>query len=247
MKFLKDKKLIFGEYVVEPDIRMLNDMKDVIYDKEWLKKSKNMELYYMYRDLALSDEDREIMRREKLRYDITLIPSMNLGMEFIKTYGHYHPEIDGLGISYAEVYEVIEGEAHYLLQKLENGRIVDVVLIKAKKLDKVIIPPNYGHITINPGKNTLIMANFVSSEFSSIYEPIKEKGGGAYFELTDGRLIRNENYGRIPDIRIMDAHEISNLNILEEIANNNLYDAINSPDILRFLNMPFRYRDRLEI
>ena len=32
-----------------PDIRFLNDMKKVIYDKKWLKTADNLELYYMYR------------------------------------------------------------------------------------------------------------------------------------------------------------------------------------------------------
>ena len=33
----------------KPEIRYLNDIKDVLYDKEWTKKAPNLELYYMYR------------------------------------------------------------------------------------------------------------------------------------------------------------------------------------------------------
>jgi len=40
----------------------------------------------------------------------------NPGGEFVKTKGYYHPE-NPAGTGYPEVYEVIEGIAHVLLQK----------------------------------------------------------------------------------------------------------------------------------
>jgi hypothetical protein len=46
---------------------------------------------------------------------------------------------------------VLEGDAHYLLQRAQNEERVDeAILVKATRGDKVIIPPNYGHVTINP-------------------------------------------------------------------------------------------------
>lgn len=33
----------------KPEIRFLYDIKKVIYDKEWLRKQGNLELYYIYR------------------------------------------------------------------------------------------------------------------------------------------------------------------------------------------------------
>jgi len=88
---LKDKK---------PDIRYLNDMKEVIYDKKWLKTAPNLVLYYMYRG---------IKKEGNLRYDITVIPSRMLGKEFVKTKGHEH-----IG-EYGELYMVLEGEAICLM------------------------------------------------------------------------------------------------------------------------------------
>ncbi len=228
------RKLRFGDSLIEPQVRMLSDMKDVIYDQEWLRNSRDMELYYMYRDLALDENDREIMRRENLRYDITIIPPRILGKEYIKTMGHYHPPIQGTNFSYTEIYEVLEGRAHYLLQRLENGKITDVILIEVERGDKVIIPPNYGHITINPSKKELKMANLVSDKFSSIYEPIKEKKGGAYFELIDG-FKRNENYEYVPELRKVKARDLSEFGFerSEEI-----YFMIRDQKKLEFLNKP---------
>jgi len=192
-----------GSKVINPDVRRLFDMKEVIYDEAWLKNAENDDLYYMYRGLSLSKKDEATMLENHLRYDITVIPPKALGCEFVKTAGHYHPFVPETELSYTELYEVLKGEAHYILQKKENGDITDMVVIEAKEGDKVIIPPNYGHVTINPSNKTLRMSNWVSSDFSSIYDPIKEKCGAAYFEDKDGNFIKNKNYDNLPKIRFL--------------------------------------------
>ena len=62
-------------------------MKNVCYDQEWVSETKDFEVYYMYRDLYL-DGDKDIIRKNDLRYDITVIPSNNFGKEYAKTKGH---------------------------------------------------------------------------------------------------------------------------------------------------------------
>ncbi len=53
-----------------PDIRHLNDMHNVIFDKEWLKTAKNVELYFMYRGIE---------EENCIRYDITVVHKKMLG------------------------------------------------------------------------------------------------------------------------------------------------------------------------
>lgn len=168
-----------------PDIRYLNDMKDVIYDKEWLKTAPNLELYYMYRGLE---------RKEELRYDITVIPAQMLGKEFTKTKGHEH-----IG-SYPEIYIVLEGEAIYFMQKQKQDVIEDVYAVKAKKGDVIIIPSYYAHITINPSNQDLKMANWMAMEAKSNYDPIQKMQGACHFYTMDG-WIKNKNYKQVPELR----------------------------------------------
>ena len=163
-------ELEFGGRSKKPDIRWLFDMKEVIYDKSWLAKAENIELYYMYRDLYLSNADKDKLIDQNLRYDITIIPPRMLGVEYVKTAGHYHPIPPGGTVSYPELYEVLEGEAIYLLQKQDMS---DVAAVYAAAGDKVLVPPNYGHITINRSNKILKMANLVARDFSSIYDPIR--------------------------------------------------------------------------
>ncbi len=175
MKFLEN-------YKEKPDVRCLYDLRDVLFDKEWAQTATDFDVYYMYRG---------VNEKDGLRYDITIIPFRMFGNEFPKTKGHYHPK------EYGEVYTVLQGEAIYLMQKED---LSDVYAVHAKEGGAVVIPPHYGHITINPGEEELIMANWVSPDFSSNYTPILEKKGGCYFFTEEG-WIKNKTYGEIPELR----------------------------------------------
>ncbi len=230
------RKLRFGDVEREPDIRMLSDMKEVLMDQKWAGHAEDIPLYFMYRDLCLNRHRRDIQSSD-IRYDITVIPSANLGDEHVKTKGHYHEEARN-GLSYPEIYEVIQGEAHYLMQKKEDGELKDVIVVKAESGDKVLIPPNYGHITINPSDKDLVMANWVSTRFDSIYSDIMEKRGGAYYEKTNGDFVTNPNYVLVPSIRFVDPFEVEELGITNERL---MYTMIDEPYNLRFLNHPEKF------
>lgn len=183
---------------VTADIRFKKDMLDVLYEQNAAGPD---ELYYMYRDVC-REEDRPLLQKYGLRYDVTAIRAGQVGSEYIKTAGHYHPLKPGTDSTYPEVYEVLHGTAHYLLQTEPDEDGVDTILVEAQAGDKVLIPPGYGHITINPGPTVLVMSNWVGAGFSSVYGPIKELGGAAYFELAadgeDEQFIPNPRYRPAP-------------------------------------------------
>jgi glucose-6-phosphate isomerase len=167
-----------------PDIRHLNDMKEVLYDQEWVKTAPNYELYYMYRGLK---------EENGLRYDITIIPARMLGKEYVKTKGHYHVHDRG------ELYVVLEGEGIFLLQKEEKGQIIDAYYIRGEEGDFIPIPPQYGHITINPSNKDLKMANWVSKKCKSDYSCIGQMKGACYYYLESG-WVKNKNYNNVPNL-----------------------------------------------
>jgi len=184
----------------KPDIRYLKDMKEVIYDKQWLKTApESLELYYMYRGInpaQILPKAKIMAGKEKrgLRCDITVIPSRMLGQEFVKTKGHYHSD------KYQEVYMVLNGEAIFLFQKNKGKIVEDVLAIKAQKGDVIIVPPNYGHITINPSKQELKIANWISENCQNVYSIFKKMKGACYFYTKNG-WIKNKNYSKIPKLR----------------------------------------------
>jgi glucose-6-phosphate isomerase, archaeal len=233
-----DRALRFGPDIVEPDVRKLSDMRDVIYDIDWLKSAPDVDLYYMYRDLAMSRNDRSLMLDHGLRFDITVIPPGRLGVEYVKTAGHYHPCVPGTCCTYPEVYEVLRGTAHYILQKCEDDRIVDVVMVEAGEGDHVLIPPGYGHVTVNPSNKELKMSNWVSRDFSSLYEPYKKCGGAAYFELADGGLIPNGRCDHMPDIRFLKPSNATKAGLNK---GKEMYGLVRDIEMLAFLNKPQDY------
>jgi len=193
-----------GARKVAPEARLLEDMREVLYNQT---ASTPRELYYMYRGVAL-ESDGERHARAALRFDITVLRGGKVGPEYIKTAGHYHPPVAGSALTFPELYQVLYGRAHYLLQKAgENpAEIVDVIIIDAGPGDRVLVPPGYGHITINPGPGPLIMANWVASGFASSYEAMRAYRGGAYYEVEEagqGLFVENDSYTQVPPPRLL--------------------------------------------
>jgi glucose-6-phosphate isomerase len=230
-------KLKFGGQLIEPDVRRLYDLRDVAFDTAWFEAAADRDAYYMYRDLSLTPADAATIRRHQLRYDITIIPPFNMGLESIKTYGHYHTRVNPkLRYTYPELYEVLEGDAHYLLQRAQSEHSVDeVILVKATRGDKVIIPPNYGHVTINPSERTLKIANWVCRSFESLYESYAKLHGGAYYELINGRLLHNRAYHDVPEIRVAYPVEVPDRGLIKRKP---MYELIEEPHLLEFLTAP---------
>jgi len=216
-----------------PGIRTIREMRSVLAEPSCTATDP---LYYMYRDLARSEADRRWLSDHSLRYDITVIPPFDLCGECVKTKGHYHPA-DPAGTGYPELYEVLEGEAQFLLQ---SRTLDDVILIDALAGSCVIIPPGYGHVTLNPSHDTtLAMANLVSTAFTSEYGEYETFHGAAYYVMSDGRIIKNPHYPAVPALRkiaIGEGQSPAGGSVKSPI-----YTLVGNREALAFLNEPEKY------
>lgn len=184
-----------------PDIRHLNDMRGVLYDQEWAKSALNMDLYYMYR---------KIKEENDLNHNITITLAKSLGKEFNKTKGHAH-----IG-NYGETYTVISGQAIFLMQKTKEEFVEDVYAVKANEGESVIIPPSYGHVTINPSNIDLKTGDWSSKNCKSDYLLFEKLHGACYYYTING-WIKNENYKNAPPLRFEEPLKSlpANLNFLK--------------------------------
>ncbi|MFH1631114.1 MAG: glucose-6-phosphate isomerase family protein [Candidatus Aenigmatarchaeota archaeon] len=232
--------LVIGENTFTANPRMLFDMKKVLYDKTWLSTAKNSLIYFFFRNIFLSEKDKETMEKFEIRYDVTIIRPTSLGQEFPKTFGHYHLAKPGTNLGYPEIYEVLSGNAIFFMQKKEKGRIVDTVAVRASAGERVIFPPNYGHLAMNTSNKILKLANWDCSKVETEYDTIGNMGGGTYFFLNNGNIIENKNYIKIPELRTIDAKNLMCNKILGKIIpkDQDMYDLIRMPEILRFLTYP---------
>ena len=252
VKLLENYKLQIGEDLVggEFSSRKLADLKDVL--RSAVDMSNNRDLYYMYRDVRKPD-DEAMIRENNLRYDMTVILPGTIGDEYTKTLGHYHPDKKGENISYPEVYEVISGRAFYLLQKPKrtgNGFDFSVIeeayLVEVKAGEKAIMPPDFGHITINMDNEPLVMSNWVCDEFKSDYSEIKNYQGGCYYLIKDNngyRAEKNNKYFSVPELKITTPKE---LNMFALKFGEPMYNSgINEISKLSYLANPEQFRAEL--
>lgn len=197
-------------------------------------------IYFMYRDVARRESDRRWMSEQRVRYDITRIPGGVFCGEFVKTKGHYHP-MSPSGVPYPELYEVMAGRAHYLLQRPDHS---DVALIEADAGTIVLIPPGYGHVTINPGTDELVMANLVSPSFASDYRPYEEMRGAAYYELADRGFVPNPAYPSVPPLRRTEPPDLLPLGLFEGCT---LYGLVEGSVPLDWLDAPGKFEGLLRL
>lgn len=235
---IPDRKVLPARWdgpLPEPAVRTVRDIRAVLVYPDC---GVDGPVYFMYRGVAKSEEDRQWLEDHQLRFDITVIPPCDLCGEYVKTLGHYHPE-DPVGAGYPEIYEVLAGEAHYLIQTRDCS---DVVMISARVGDVVVFPSGYGHVTINPSKKAVLeMANIVSSRFSSNYHGYEEMHGAAYYELATGEFVKNPAYRKAAPLRLVQAQPLIDL---ADTITDPLYRLIvKRAPILDFLNFPEKYEE----
>lgn len=221
----------FGGKEFLATIRTLADMKDVLINKNL--PDSDFPVYWFYRNVYMNENDEETAKKHGIQHDITIIPPGRLGMEFSKTFGHSHSLVPGTEITYPELYQVTNGQAIYLFQKELNGSLGQVIMIRASAGDIVLVPPNYSHITINPGKKVLRMANWAAS-VPSCYDAIKKRNGGAYYLLSDGKIVKNPNYSDAPLPIFLFAQDVRRFFGIQK----SIYELASHPSQLDFLIHP---------
>ncbi len=221
---LVDSKLLVNGKEHQHSVRTLDKMQDVLLEQGSLPTAQGPRpLYYMYR---------AVYGYGTLRYDITYILGKLIGNEHNKTYGHYHPKAKD-GVVYPELYQVLKGNATFILQKKTAGG-VDVLIIDAKEKEVVIFPPEYGHVSVNPTNEDLVLANIVSNSFESDYSEYKNKRGAAYY-FTQNGFVQNKNY-KINSMEKLTASEVNkryNINYKDLLT-----EFYKNPEAFEFLERP---------
>lgn len=148
--------------------------------------------------------------------NLTVIAPGQYGEEFPKTYGHYH------GVNVNETYHLVEGDGVLVMQKkhTENGatvpdKVEEVVLIKARPGDEIIITPEWGHSWSNVGKGPLIsFDNWREGHTPGDYEVIEKMQGLAYYLVEENgeiKAVPNPKYKNLPEPKWMTAEEFASL------------------------------------
>jgi glucose-6-phosphate isomerase len=164
-----------------PGQRRFGDLRAVAASPDAIDAIADQTAYYTYRNVRLSDETG--LGANGLRYDVTVTLPGTVGGEFIKTAGHYHG-LDANGVSWPEIYDVLAGDAAFVLQQAEgdpagNPSVTRGIVIVASPGDRLVIPPDYGHVTVNIGTTPLVVADLVAIASNNHYQGYAAQRGGA--------------------------------------------------------------------
>ncbi len=225
-------------------------MTDLLKDSTNIKEEEKM--YSAYRNILFPQHEK-ILKQYDIRYDITVIEPGTVSGEYKKTSGHYHGYIDNDVYPYAEVYEVIKGEIIFILQKAlnfdqkEEPVIEKIRVIHAKAGQSVIIPPFYGHCSINPTAEVSMFSNLAVVSCPLHYEPIQNKHGLSVYVMKAGEsflVVPNNNYRQAPEAKIMEPVEKKELGI--EFGVPCYRNFIQHPEKYDFLLYPGPYVETIE-
>ena len=232
---LRDGKLFLHGAALQSSQRTAQDMRDVSSPS-----SAEEIIYLMYRNI-FDKRHAELIAKHKIRHDITIIFPKMLGNEFSKTLGHYHSI--SKTVSYTEVYEVLAGKAHFLLQKVSGNKVEDAVVLEANEGDAVIVPNDYGHMTINPTTEILAVSDLQSTLAAADYQPIKNLRGAAYFETKRG-FVKNTNYTN-HILRILKAGHIKAKYFGSKKPLYSIF--VEAPEKFKFLNEPENFLELMRL
>ncbi len=139
-----------------------------------------------------------MIRGGSAKRNVTIWETGTVGGEYIKTYGHYH--IGNLD----ETYWFLQGQGVALLQKMvvkdgkpQPDRIAEFKAVPIKAGDSIYMPPGFGHLVVNTGKEWLVTADSSPVEGAgdsasmpghADYEAVKQMRGFAFYVVEKGGM-----------------------------------------------------------
>lgn len=157
--------------------------------------------YLLHRGVHRLD-DAPLLAEYRLRYDLTVTLPGNSGGELTKTAGHIHSNAPD-GVGYPEIYDVLHGQAAFVLQFAQPLRVVVAICGQG---ERILIPPDASHLTVNIGSEPLVVADLVAVASRNDYGDFRDLRGAAAYLLADPddengfEIAVNDAYGDGPDI-----------------------------------------------
>lgn len=143
---------------------------------------------------------------EKEWVNKTVIQPGRLGEEYTKTFGHYHTH------PASELYRVASGEGVLILQKGKPDMVEEVLLVRAKAGDEILIAPEYGHSWSNTGtENLVLLDNWKGGHMLQDYQFVEDHQGMAYYLIDKGdkmEAVKNPTCKNLPDCKWINAKNL---------------------------------------
>ena len=228
-------ELVFGDDLAVEGTgeRRFSELREVLACPDALDESDDRAAYLLYRGVH-DPVHAELFARHGLRYDLTVVLPGDAGSELTKTAGHIHSTApDGTG--YPEIYDVIHGTAAFIVQFTDPLRATIIVCDPG---ERILIPPGASHLTVNIGREPLVVADLVAIASHNDYGAFRTHRGAAVHLFRDHEAWSeriNPTYETVPAWRVLDGTRIGDFAPGE----GPLYsDAIANPEDYAYLTAP---------
>jgi len=210
-------ELILGKELNSPSYctRRLHDLDDV-----WANPVTDEDrVIYRYTAGLHLPGDEQVWKDANVIFGIVIFAPGTFSGEYVKSSGQFHPPVPPTNQATPEVYTVLSGTGHFMLQKASYDKgyedTSDPVLVEVQAGESFVVPPDYGHLQINPSHEPLVFSYLVMDGMKGEYDAYKRKQGAAFYEMEDG-FVRNENYDSSLQLRMIKAGDICQLPELNE-------------------------------
>lgn len=170
---------------------------------------------YRYTSGLYFAEDAPLWTAANVAYGIVIFTPGVFSGEYVKSSGQYHPPLPPSNLASPEIYTVLSGVGHFLLQKASPpyDRIEDVVMVEVRAGESFVVPPDYGHLQINTAPEPLVFSYTVRDGMKGQYDPFKARRGAAYYLMANGgpRCEFNPRYGDPLPLRRLRAADLRQL------------------------------------
>jgi glucose-6-phosphate isomerase len=201
-------ELAFGDDIAVEGTgeRRFSELREVLACPDSLTESDDRAAYLLYRGVH-DAEHADLFVQHGLRYDLTVVLPGEVGGELTKTAGHIHSDAPD-GVGYPEIYDVIHGTAAFILQFTDPLR---VTIIVCEAGERILIPPGASHLTVNVGRDPLVVADLVAIASQNDYGEFRTMRGAAVHLVRDQEAWSeriNPAYETVPAWRVLDGTRI---------------------------------------
>lgn len=142
-------------------------------------------------------DSEKLFEKKKLQINEYVIPANLMGIEYVKTNAVLCQE-------YPKLLEVHYGGGVVIMQKVEKNRVVDVIMSKIKRDQKLIVPAGYSMSIINTRQQPPLVVAEIYNKDAKTYAALDAVGGMSYYVIRKNakqEIVRNPLYRSAPDMR----------------------------------------------
>jgi len=192
-------------------VRKLHDL-----DPVWANPVSDPDrVIYRYTAGLYLKDDGPLWAAANVIYGIVIFSPGIYGGEYVKSSGQYHPPMPPSNMATPEIYTVLSGIGHFLLQKASPPyeEIRDPVVIEVRAGESFIVPPNYGHLQINASPEPLVFSYVVRDGLKGQYDPYRARRGAMYYMMAESspRFKFNSHYGARQPLRQLRANQLQQI------------------------------------